>query len=443
MSDYDIAIVGAGIVGTALAAQLASHARVLVLDRRGQAGSTALAPGYVGQLNTLAPLTELAQRSVAAYRAISGAFDDVGGLEVATSPAELDAMEVRAALARSRGLPAEVVSGARARELAPAFVEGVEGGLHFPSDGTADARVITAAYRAAALAAGAVFVDADVSAIEEGVEGEGTQRKEGMERTEGTERKEARKVTLATLAGPFSAHTLVLCTGVWSGDFLPLPAVSVAHMYAYSAARPRRPRSPFVRIPSANVYTRDHGDVDGIGSYDHDPVEVSADAMRTHTCAVGGFDAFHDVLARALRVLPAHTRVGFEGGVTSEGGADEGGERAERAFAEMRRAREEGQACAFNGLFKVTPDGMPLAGRVRKGVYCAVGVWVTHAAGTTGVLADMILEDLGMGEAKDLELRKALDPLRFEGKADAVEVALRTYNDIPRTLRNFMQDAAP
>ncbi|CAK9782031.1 unnamed protein product [Cutaneotrichosporon oleaginosum] len=82
--EYDIAIVGAGIVGSCLAAQLAPHARVLLVDRdvRGLRGSTGHAPGFVGQLNELAPLTELAKRTVASYRAIPGGFDVVGGLEV-------------------------------------------------------------------------------------------------------------------------------------------------------------------------------------------------------------------------------------------------------------------------------------------------------------------------------------------------------------------------
>ncbi|KLT40138.1 hypothetical protein CC85DRAFT_304459 [Cutaneotrichosporon oleaginosum] len=70
--EYDIAIVGAGIVGSCLAAQLAPHARVLLVDRdvRGLRGSTGHAPGF------------LAKRTVASYRAIPGGFDVVGGLEV-------------------------------------------------------------------------------------------------------------------------------------------------------------------------------------------------------------------------------------------------------------------------------------------------------------------------------------------------------------------------
>jgi sarcosine oxidase len=410
MADYDIAIIGAGIVGSSLAARLAPHGRVFLVDRdvRGLPGSTGHAPGFVGQLNQLAPLTELAKRTVAAYLQIPGGFDVVGGLEIATSAEELAALEPRAELARSRGLRVETVDGDKAKALAPAFVEKAVGALHFPDDGTANARVLAHAYQDAAAAAGARLVDADVSAIEGG------------------------KIT--TSAGTFTAAKIAVCTGVWSAQLLPLPAaVSVAHPYAYSVSRPAREKSPFIRWPAAHVYARDHGVADGIGSYDHDPVHVSARAMDAHNTATGAWDpAFDDVIERALALLPAQTAAKFDGRTTAgEGKGDEGGKAADAAYKAMVEGREGGTPYAFNGLFQVTPDGMPLVGRVKEGIYAAVGVWVTQGAGSAGLLADMILEDLGKGEAKDAELRAALDPLRFAGKDDeVVETALATYNDI-------------
>ncbi|BEI86967.1 hypothetical protein CcaverHIS002_0703130 [Cutaneotrichosporon cavernicola] len=406
--DYDIAIVGAGIVGSSLAARLAPHARVLLVDRdvRGLRGSTGHAPGFVGQLNSRAPLTELAKRSVEAYRQIAGGFNPVGGLEVAYTIEELEGMEPRAVLARSRGLRAEIVGAEQAHTLAPAFVENSAGALYFPDDGTANARVITAAYQNTAISCGARFLDANVLAVE------------------------GNAIVLSN--GTISATIIVVCTGVWSGQLLSLPAVvSVAHPYAYSATRATRPNSPFVRFPSAHVYARDHGSVDGVGSYDHDPVHVSTRAMDRHHTATGAWDdVFDDAITRALAMLPTHTAAGFIGMTTADkGDAAEGGEKADAAFAAMVKSREEGTAYAFNGLFQVTPDGMPLVGRVREGVYAAVGVWVTHAAGATGLIADMILQDLGKGEMKDAELREALDPLRF-GDREVVDTALRTYNDI-------------
>lgn len=402
-TEYDIAIVGAGIVGSALAARLAPHARILLLDRDlSIRGSTGRNPGFVGQLNNLPPLTELARRSVHAYRKIPGGFDDVGGLEVALTKPELEHLRARGALASASGLKATLVSGTEARRLAPAFVEDSVGGLHFPDDGVADPKVLTVSFQAAATAAGAVLLDADVLRFKDGV--------------------------LETSAGIFTAARVAVCTGIWAQQLLPLhAAVVVGQGYAYSATHRARTAAPFVRWPAAQVYARDHGTVDGIGSYDHAPVRVAPG--RT---AVAAWDkAFNRAIERALALLPEQTAVRFENRITAgmRRGKEDAAQKAEEAEAAVVQARGAGRAYAFNSLFQVTPDGCPLVGRVREGVYAAVGVWVTHAAGAAGLLADMMLEDMGRGEPKDIELRKALDPLRFAGR-DVVDEALRTYNDI-------------
>lgn len=86
----------------------------------------------------------------------------------------------------------------------------------------------------------------------------------------------------------------------------------------------------------------------------------------------------------------------------------------------------------FNGIFALTPDSMPLAGAVPQipGLYVAAALWITHAAGVTRLIADIVagteLSD------DDKALRNAFDPMRFQG-ADAEVLrkkALGTYNDI-------------
>ena len=86
----------------------------------------------------------------------------------------------------------------------------------------------------------------------------------------------------------------------------------------------------------------------------------------------------------------------------------------------------------FNGIFALTPDSMPIAGPVSKipGLYIAAAVWITHAAGVGRLTADMVA-----GKKLNVEdevLRKAFDPLRFEGQdaSSLRERALGTYNDI-------------
>lgn len=403
---YDVIVVGAGIAGSLLSAQLAPHTRVLLLDRSfSLPGSTGHAPGFVGELNALPALTKLARRSIALYRSIPGGFRPVGGMEVlqganwpGRTAADVPAtLSERAALAEQQGVEAEVLLPQEAARRAPALVRGDNGGaLHFPRDGTADARRIAQWGQGAARAAGATLREADVQSIS----GVGD------------------SWAVQTTEGEFSGRRVVVATGVWSAQLAPdtrSTALPVAHPYAYTAARPERDQpSPFVRFPGAHVYARDHGARDGVGSYAHDPVHVAHTARLAS--AYGGWDeGFGRVLARALSILPKETADAFEP-ITP--------------LPESYHGDVPDDAYAFNGLFTVTPDGMPLAGRAHSGVWLAVGVWVTHAGGVADVLAREIRHSLGQAVDRD-ELAAKMDPRRFA--ADAEENsrrALATYNDI-------------
>lgn len=89
----------------------------------------------------------------------------------------------------------------------------------------------------------------------------------------------------------------------------------------------------------------------------------------------------------------------------------------------------------FNGIFSMTPDNMPLAGAVQsiRGLYMAVAVWVTHAAGTAMFLTRVIdgIEGIDGDEA----VRRALDPERFKGGdlATLEKASLEGYNEIYKT----------
>lgn len=410
MSDqqYDVIVVGAGIAGSLLSRNLSPHVRTLLLDRSlSFPGSTGHAPGFVGELNTIPTLTQLARRSIALYRSIPGGFNSVGGLEVLQGPnwpgkTAADTAQTlmdREKLAREQGVEAEVLLPKEAARQCPALVRPDNGGgIKFPNDGTANARRISLWGREQAQSEGAKIVEAEVSSID----GSGDDW------------------TVKTSNGTFKAKRVVLATGIWASQLAPetqVTALPVAHPYAYTKVRAEREQTgPFVRFPGPHVYARDHGDRDGVGSYAHDPIHVLHTSKLAS--AYGAWDPnFNRVLNRALSILPKDTADAFD---------------PIKPLPESYHGDVPKGAYAFNGLFTVTPDGLPLFGQSKTGLWLAVGAWVTNVGGACDVLAKEIRASLGQKVEQESELAKEMDPRRFEGR-DPEEVskqALATYNDI-------------
>ncbi|KAH8429469.1 NAD(P)/FAD-dependent oxidoreductase [Aspergillus melleus] len=251
---YDVAIVGAGIVGSALAYFLSTSEdgkKVVLIDRSfgPLKGSTGYAPGFVGQYNESNVLTQLAIDTVNEYTKIPGGIDIVGGLEIATSQNGVNRLRTRCAKAREAGLAAKMISSEEAVNLAPNLVKGGnEAALHFAGDGAANAIGITAFYQKEAQANGVQLLQADTS---------------GWPR-----------------AGSY--------------DFLRLCCES---------HEPSPHKAPWVRWPEYHVYARDHGTFYGLGSYNHQPI-----SQEPKDSAHGGWiDQFDPTLDEAMKFIPEKT----------------------------------------------------------------------------------------------------------------------------------------
>ena len=133
-----VIIVDAGIVRSALANLLSqhSHFQVILLDRSLETltGSTGHAPSFVGQLNQNSWLTQLAVTSVKSYAEIPGAYDRVGGLEIASSDEEAAKLGKRLELAKKAGLEGRNHHLSRRRISSPSVrsCREHEGGSPFP-----------------------------------------------------------------------------------------------------------------------------------------------------------------------------------------------------------------------------------------------------------------------------------------------------------------------
>ncbi|RFU30493.1 hypothetical protein B7463_g5862, partial [Scytalidium lignicola] len=393
-SQKKVIIVGAGIVGSALAyflsnSQSSEKRQIIVVDRSLSplVGSTAYAPGFVGQFNESEVLTRLAIDSVIEYIKVPDGFNIVGGLEVATSVEGIERLKTRCEDARNFGLPAGMITPEHAVELAPELVKSSEVGaaLHFTADGTANTTNITSFYQAESRKNGVQFIEADV-----------TQLTISNGRVKGVEIQGA---SLST----FSADILILATGIWAQDLchdldFPIPVVPVGHPYMYSnSKKPSSRKAPWVRWPEHHVYARDHGLFYGFGSYNHEPIPYKP----TNGTAIGNWiEDFNATLEQACNLLSI----------------------GKNLIPEKK----------FNGIFSMTPDNLPLVGEVPSvnGLYMAAAVWVTHAAGTAKFITKLI-----EGGAVDRRMKESLDPARFRGQewSTLEEKSLKGYNDIYKT----------
>ena len=394
MAGPQVVIIGAGVVGAALADELSIKGwdNITLVDQGPlpePGGSSSHAPGLVFQTTSSKTMTELASYTVEKLCSLDvegePCFLQVGGLEVATSPARLAELHRRAGWARAWGVDAEVVEPDRCLELAPLLDRAqVLGGLYVPTDGLAKA------VRA---------VQAQVTrAAERGVR--------VLERTEVLDvlTEDSRVTGVATSAGELPAEIVVCCAGIWGQKVagmvgMTLPLTPLAHQLAWTGQVPAlagqagapRPEAihPILRHQDADLYYRERFDQLGIGYYGHRPMPVAV------TEILGVDDA------RASTMMPSVQPF------TEEDFAEAWRETNSLLPSTAGTKIEEG----INGLFSFTTDDMPLLGESNqvKGFWVAEAVWVTHSAGVGRAMAEWLVD----GHCSSFDLH-ACDVNRFE-----------------------------
>jgi glycine oxidase len=181
MKKFDVAVAGGGVIGGAIAMELArSGLRVAVFDRQqpGQEASWASAgilspapenPGMVA-------MVPLGKESLALYPDFVGRVEEISGKSTGFRPkGTLEALfshDTKAelstiiALHHGLGLKAEPLRAEDARELEPALSEEVEAAVLRPDEGSVDNRALTGAILEAAQRSGAeIFSENGAKAI--------------------------------------------------------------------------------------------------------------------------------------------------------------------------------------------------------------------------------------------------------------------------------------
>ncbi|ODA79292.1 hypothetical protein RJ55_04885 [Drechmeria coniospora] len=332
-------------------------------------GSTSHAPGLCFASNPSRTMTLFAQYTVEKLLSLEfdgrKCFNQVGGLEVATTPERLEELKRKHGFATSWGVDTRLVDADECLKLYPLLNRDlVLGGLHIPSDG---------------LASAAATVQLLVSRT----------RKSGVRylwstRVTGIEQANDHVTGIVTKAGIIPADIVVSCAGFWGVEVgalagLPIPLLPMAHQYVKTTAVPAQigrnslpdgASLPILRHQDNDLYFRELGERYGIGYYGHRPMPVAASLLSTTPS-----DVDERNMPSRLKFTPADFDAAWKLSqdlLPALGDAD----------------IEDG----FNGVLSFTPDGFPLVGQspALDGFYVAEAVWVTHSAGVARALAELM-----------------------------------------------------
>jgi len=175
MTDFDVAVIGGGLIGCATASHLSeSGASVLLLEsgqiNQGASGQNAgslhfqlehrLIQNLDVQQRELEFYVGLAKLSIQDWLCLNTSLGcDTqlamhGGLMVAETAEQAALLERKSAIEQSQGLTVEMLDGDQARQLAPYLSTSVVAALHCPDEGHCNPRLLTPAFARKAAAQG-------------------------------------------------------------------------------------------------------------------------------------------------------------------------------------------------------------------------------------------------------------------------------------------------
>ena len=270
-----IVIVGGGILGCSIAYWLTKMGEtdVLLLEQHQLTdGATWHAAGLVGQLRSSRNTTRMLEHSVEMYRGLEAEtgqavdWHETGSLRLACSPERVMELKRLTTMAKSFGLPMELISPQRAQELFPLMsTEDVVGAAFLPTDGYIDPASVTQAIARGARQRGATIAEhTAVASIT--VDG--------------------RRCTSVHTLAPDGSESAIECemvvnaAGMWGMELGKLvgarvPAVAVEHQYMLSGpiegyTPVELGRMPTMRDPDHLVYYKPDGPGLLVGGYEPD-----------------------------------------------------------------------------------------------------------------------------------------------------------------------------
>lgn len=214
--EADVCIVGAGVIGAAVAFELAERGVDVLVLERAEAGSEASAAnaGTLAVQNKPLPAIPAALSAAGLWAGLSERlgidleYERRGGLRVAQSEEDVTRLTEAVAAQRAQGAPVELMEASALRREAPYLHPSVRAASYCAQDGMANSLAAFRGFLRAAARLGARFrTQRPVSAIE--VRGE-------------------QEFVLATPAGGVRCRWVVSAAGAWNAEVLRMAGVEMA-----------------------------------------------------------------------------------------------------------------------------------------------------------------------------------------------------------------------
>jgi glycine cleavage system T protein len=299
-----VVIIGGGVGGASIAYHLTlmGWKDVVLLERHElTAGSTWHSAGLVGQMRSDANLTRMMHYSTDLYRKLKAetgvdtSWREVGGLRLASSAERMEENKKLVGMARSFGVPMELISAKEAQDKFPLMsIEGVLGAAFTPNDGSIDPTGMTNAMAVGAKNRGAkIFTNTSV---------------------EGINLKDGRVCEVVTDKGMIKTEIVVNASGMWGREVgkmvgLNLPVVPMAHLYIMTKPIQGVTHGfPNLRDPDLLVYWRE--EVGGLitGGYERQPATFGMNGIPKDfkfQLLPPDWERFTPLMENSIRRVPA------------------------------------------------------------------------------------------------------------------------------------------
>jgi len=299
-----VVIIGGGVGGCSIAYHLTlmGWKDVVIIERHElTAGSTWHSAGLVGQMRSDANLTRMMHYSTDLYRKLKDetgqdtSWREVGGLRLASSAERMEDLRRLVGMARSFGVPMDLITPQEAHKLFPLMsLDGVVGAAFTPNDGVIDPTGLTNALAVGAKNRGArIFTGTSVEKIN---------------------LKDGRVHEVVTEKGTIQTEVVVNATGQWGREVgrmvgLSLPVVPMAHLYLITKPIDGVKHDfPTLRDPDLLVYWRE--EVGGLvtGGYERNPEPFGLNGIPLdfkYQLLPPDWDRFTPLMENSIKRVPA------------------------------------------------------------------------------------------------------------------------------------------